>query len=154
MTKWKTQVWGGASKMLTNATGHYCGIKSFLLWRISAPTCMVLWMDEILHHLRNRGVPCKYQRTMAAHNFQVVRNGFCPSQYGGGSMPPRNSAGQVASFGQVPQALLEPLPLVFTTENFPLKASLEESRTHLPKADLLTFWLSHFGPFLVQVPKG
>ena len=26
--------------------------------------------------------------------------------------------------------------------------------SHLPKADLLTFWFSHFGPCLVKVPKG
>ena len=28
-------------------------------------------------------------------------------------------------------------------------------KSHLPEADLLTFWFSHFGfPFLVKVPKG
>ena len=26
--------------------------------------------------------------------------------------------------------------------------------TQLSKADLLTFWFSNFGPFLVEVPKG
>ena len=26
--------------------------------------------------------------------------------------------------------------------------------SHLPKADLLTFWFSHVGPFLVKAPKG
>ena len=26
--------------------------------------------------------------------------------------------------------------------------------TQLPKADLLTFWFSSFGPFLVKAPKG
>ena len=31
---------------------------------------------------------------------------------------------------------------------------LERDITQLSKADLLTFWFSHFGPFLVKVPKG
>ena len=28
------------------------------------------------------------------------------------------------------------------------------AEARLSKADLLTFWFSHFGPFLVEVPKG
>ena len=48
-----------------------------------ANTHVLLWMDEMPHHLRNPGmmIPCKYQQTMVAHGFQVVQ-AFVHPQYG------------------------------------------------------------------------
>ena len=42
---------------------------------------ILVWMDEILHHLRNPGrirFPCKYQQTMVSHGF-LGGAGFRPS---------------------------------------------------------------------------
>ena len=43
----------------------------------------LLWMDEILHHLRNPGMmlPCKYQQTMVSLGFKAVQD-FVHPQYG------------------------------------------------------------------------
>ena len=42
----------------------------------------LLWMDEILHHLRNPAmmIPCKYQQTMPSYGFKVVQD-FVHPQY-------------------------------------------------------------------------
>ena len=37
---------------------------------------------------------------------------------------------------------------------YPFLGEGSPTKTHLPKADLLTFWFSNVGPFLVKVPKG
>ena len=43
---------------------------------------LLLWMDEILHHLRNPGMmlPCKYQQTMVSLGFKAVQD-FVHPQY-------------------------------------------------------------------------
>ena len=44
---------------------------------------VLLWVDEILHHLRSPGLirfPCKYQQTMVCHGFRVVQH-FAHPQY-------------------------------------------------------------------------
>ena len=40
------------------------------------PGQVILWMDKILHHLRNPGmmIPCKYQPTMVSHGVQVAQD--------------------------------------------------------------------------------
>ena len=56
-----------------------------------------------------------------------------------------------SSVGQVP-ALGPPFSWMVSQANKKYQTMLELPR--LPKANLLTFWFPHFGPFLVMAPKG
>ena len=43
---------------------------------VHAQKTFILWIDEILHHLRMPGmmIPCKYQQTMVSLGFEAVQD--------------------------------------------------------------------------------
>ena len=50
--------------------GTCCSSLLFFLWEDKC--VFILWMDELLHHLRNPGmIPCKYQQIMASTKVSI-----------------------------------------------------------------------------------
>ena len=56
----------------------------------------LLWMDEILHHLRNPGMMIPLQQTMVSHGFKVVQD-FVHSEYG--DRPPSDQRSRILLHG-------------------------------------------------------